>query len=374
MEYSKVEEKFNLYTEKCKKIIKDTFFKEEDLEDIQLNEELGIQQTIEKHRLHMIDIKLEHTMRMIEQIIIINEKLGLKFDFKLVMQVAILYHDIGRFSQATWSNKYGDKIYEEKNKPFKHHGEEGEYIFKNNNFEIDQKYIPIIGESIKHHVDLEKTPHLQYRYDKDIRTININDLITGKIEFNEAERQVASLITQLVTDIDKTDILYQHLTDDFDMIRDYVADHSKDTLDNIANYWGVSKSEIIEYNKIDELTYKPRSIRIPIKNMDISKLEVPPYMKEMFYNNTYPELSELQEDRHWHFITILWWRLSHFLNNINFYSVLVNIEEYNLLRKMEAKVPANLKPLTNEAFEYAEEVLVYRTLKENKDNVYITRR
>jgi len=374
MEYSKVEEKFNLYTEKCKKIIKDTFFKEEDLEGIQLNEELGIQQTVEKHRLHMIDIKLDHTMRMIEQIMIINEKLGLKFDFKLVMQVAILYHDIGRFNQATWSNTYSDKIYEAKHKPFNHHGEEGEYIFKNNNFEVDQKFIPVIGESIKHHVDLEKTPNLQYRYDKDIRTININDIITGKIELNEAERQVASLITQLVADIDKTDILYQHLTDDFDMIRDYVADHSKDTLDNIANYWGVSKAEIIEYNKIDESTYEPRSIRIPIKNMDISKLEVPPYMKEMFYNNTYPKLSELQNDRHWHFITILWWRLSHFLNNINFYSVLVNIEEYNLLRKMEAKVPANLKPLTNEAFEYAEEVLVYRTLKENKDNIYITRR
>ena len=34
------------------------------------------------------------------------------------MKVAILYHDIGRLSQATWSNTFDDIIYKEKNKPF----------------------------------------------------------------------------------------------------------------------------------------------------------------------------------------------------------------------------------------------------------------
>mgnify|MGYP006923379527 CR=1 FL=1 len=30
------------------------------------------------------------------------------------------------------------------------------------------------------------------------------------------------------------------------MIRDYVFDNSRDTLDNIAKYWGITKKEIIE--------------------------------------------------------------------------------------------------------------------------------
>ena len=132
---------------------------------------------------------------------------------------------------------------------------------------------------------------MQYRYDSDLRKINIDDIITGRFNLNEAEWQVTSLIVQLVADIDKTDILYQHLSDDFNMIRDYIDDKSMDTLDNISKYWCVPKNEIIEYNNIDESSYEPRRIRIPIKNMDLNRLIVPAYMREMFYNNSWQEIS-----------------------------------------------------------------------------------
>lgn len=371
MEYNIVEEKFNIYIEKCKEIIKNTFFKEEDLEDLKLDDSLGITGTIRKHRLNMIDIKLNHTMRMIEQIIKINEILDLKFDFQLVMKVAVLYHDIGRMSQATWSNTFSDTVYSKKNKLFKNHGDEGKDIFLNNNFEVDKQFKPLIGESILYHVNVHEVPQMQYRYDTDIRKINIGDIITGNIILNEAECQVASLITQLVADIDKTDILYQYLSGDIDLVRDYVIDDSNDTLDNISKKWGISKEEIIEYNQIDKLNYTNKSIKIPVKNMEISKLAVPERMKEMFYNNTWLELNELKKDPNWNFITILWWRLSHFLNNINFYSVLATIEETKLLDNIEKKIPDKFKPLTQEAFDYAKEALVYNTLKQNQENIYI---
>lgn len=371
MEYNQVELRLKQYSEKCKQIIKNTFFKEEDLQGIILNQNLGLQETIRKHRLKMIDIKLDHTMRMIDQIVRINEQLGLKFDFKLVMQIAILYHDVGRFSQSTWSNIFSDSVYKAQNKPFANHGEEGQHIFFTNDFAVDPQVVPIIGESIRHHVNPNAAPHLQHRFNSNLSKININDIATGKMQLNEAECQVASLITQLVADIDKVDILYQHLLDDFDMIRDYVVDNSYDTLDNVARYWGVSKQEIIEYNQIDVATYKPRKIRVPIKNMNLSKLQVPEHMREMFYNNTWPELKELQQERNWHFITILWWRLSLFLHDINFYPVLITIEESKLLEKMEKKVPANLKPLVQEAFDYAKEVLVHEKLQKSEGNLYL---
>ena len=105
----------------------------------------------------------------------------------------------------------------------------------------------------------------------DFSSSNIDNIITGRFNLNEAEWQITSLIVQLVADIDKTDILYQHLSDDFNMIRDYIDDKSMDTLDNISKYWCVPKKEIIEYNNIDESSYEPRRIRIPIKNMDLNK-------------------------------------------------------------------------------------------------------
>ena len=239
------------------------------------------------------------------------------------------------------------------NSPFNNHGEDGYDIFLNNDFNIDEKYIPIIGQTIKHHQDVHTQPKLQYRYDTDLGDINIDDIVTGNFFLNEAEWQITSLIVQLVADIDKTDILYQHLSDDFDMIRDYVNDRSMDSLDMIAKYWCVSEKEIAEYNNIDPNNYEPRVIRIPIKNMDLNRLIVPGYMKEMFYNNSWLELRELVKDRNWNFVTILWWRLSHFLNQISFNSVLINIEESKLLDQIYEKIPDESKFLFEDAFAYA---------------------
>jgi hypothetical protein len=158
------------------------------------------------------------------------------------------------------------------------------------------------------------------------------------------------------------------------MIREYIYDYSLDSLEEISLNWGVSKEEIIEYNKIDSTHYEPRKLRIPIENMPLSKLEVPYYMKEMFYDNNWPELSILVQDKHWNFITILWWRLSYFLNQITFSSTLVNIEENNLLEQIYEKIPDRFKPLVFEAFEYAKEIFIKRTVIENENHIYIQKK
>lgn len=374
MEYEKTYNSYLCYLNKCRDKIKKTFFLIEDSNDFDINDdEKEINEIIKNHRLKMIDIKLNHTMRMIEQVIKINKKLKFQVNLDLVIKVAVLYHDIGRMRQSTWSNTFNDSSYHTQNKAFNNHSEDGYDIFLNNDFNIDPIYIPIIGETILHHQDLHYEPQLNYQYNIDLSTIDIDKVVTGNFQLNEAEWQITSLIVQLVADIDKSDILYQHLSDDFDMIRDYVYDNSGDTLDNIAYNWGISKKEILEYNHITEQNYKQGRIKIPIKNVSIDKLEVPDYMKDMFYNNTWPELRTLIKDKNWNFITILWWRISHFLNQIVFTSNLVNIEESKLLDQIYERIPSKLKPLTEEAFIYAKECLINNRIKNNKDNIYLKR-
>lgn len=374
MDYYESYKSFNDYVNKCRNIIRERVYTKKDAFNLNIvDDRLGISEIIKNHRLKMIDIKVNHTMRMIEHIVKINENLGLKVNLGLVTKIAILYHDIGRMRQATWSNTYADSIYKKLGSQFKNHGEDGYDIFLNNDFNVDEKYIPVIGQTILHHQDVKSQPKLQYRYDKDLREINIDDIVTGKFELNESEWEITSLIVQLVADIDRADILYQHLSDDFNMIRDYVTDNSMESLDEISLYWCVPKDEIIKYNGIDEATYEPQSIRIPIKNMDLNRLIVPSYMREMFYNDSWLDLRELIKDRNWNFITILWWRLSHFLNQISFNSVLVTLEESNLLEQIYEKVPDELKFLVEEAFAYARNELIERRIKENVGNIYIKR-
>ena len=153
--------------------------------------------------------------------------------------------------------------------------------------------------------------------------------------------------------------------------KDYVYDRSMHSLDEISVFWGIPKNEILKYNNIDENNYIPHIIKIPTENMDVSKLEVPLYFKEMFYNNTWPPLPELIKDFNWNFITALWWRLSVFLNGISFYSTLEAINTSELIKKIYEKVPDKYKPLVSEAFIYSDDVLINQKLEENKGKIYL---
>ena len=182
MDYNKTEKSYLDYTNMCKMLIKNTFFTSNDLDYIDISDDnLSIDDIVKKHRLKMIDIKLEHTMRMIEQVINMNNNLGLKVELGLVLKVAVLYHDIGRMRQSTWSNTFNDNIYIRLNKPFKNHSEDGYNIFINNDFNVDKNYIPIIASSILNHQDLHNKPKLNYKYTGHLSNINIDDIVTGNI-------------------------------------------------------------------------------------------------------------------------------------------------------------------------------------------------
>lgn len=370
MNYLDVYDSYIKYAHSCEEIIRKSIYSREDAKNTRFSQNEDINEIITNHRLKMINSKIAHTMRMISEIVKINAKLNFKIDLQEVLKVAILYHDIGRLRQATWSNTFNDNSYIYTNSPFINHGEDGYNIFINNDFKVDKKYIPIIGTSIMYHVDYHKIQELNYKYTSDLSDIDIRKIATGNYILNDAEWQVASLIVQLVADIDKIDILYQHLIG-IDIVQDYVTDKSMKSLEEISEYWGISKEKIIEENNIDELNYIPKTIRIPVKYINISKLKISEFYKDCFYSDTWPTLATLKERDDWNFVTSMWWKLGVFLNQIQFYVDLENIEEKEIIPKMYDKIPLEFRSLFEEAFDYTDTILVKKRLKDNYGKIYL---
>ena len=370
MNYLEIYNAYMKYARTCEQYVISTVFNKRDAVGIKYNLNDDINKLVIDHRLKMINNKIEHTMRMINNIIKVNEKLGFIINLQEVLKVATLYHDIGRLRQATWSNTFSDKSYIDSNSPFTNHGEDGYNIFINHDFKVDSKYIPVIGMSILHHLDHQKLEELNYKYSCDLRSINIDKIVTGNFVLNESEWQIAALIVQLVADIDKIDILYQHLTT-FTMIHEYIEDRSMKSLDEISLFWGIPKKDLMEYNNIESIECKPRIIKIPTKNLDIAKIKMPDFYKECFYSNKWPSLKELREREDWNFITAMWWKLGVFLSQVEFYVNLENINDSNLIPKLYESVPNEYKDLLKEAFVYSDEVLVKKRLKDNYGKTYL---
>ena len=370
MNYLDTYDAYVKYAHLCEEKVREKHYSATDAKGIINFKNEDINSLVINHRLKMINTKIDHTMRMINDIIKVNEKLGFKINLQEVLKVATLYHDIGRLRQSTWSNTFSDKSYQESNSPFMNHGEDGYNIFINNDFKVGSKYIPVIGMSILHHLDHHRLSELTYKFDCKLDSIDIDSILTGNFILNEGEWRVASLIVQLVADIDKIDILYQHLTT-FSIIQEYIEDRSKKSLDEISVFWGIPKKDIIEYNDIDINNYKPQVVKIPVKNLDIAKLRVPEFYIDCFYNNNWPSLKELREREDWNFITAMWWKLGVFLNQVEFYVNLENIDESNLIPKLYASVPGEYQELLKEAFFYSDEVLVKKRLKDNIGKIYL---
>ncbi len=370
MNYLETKNKFSEYVQSCKNLILKTFFDKKDCESLNIQDS-DINEFIKSYRLEMIKRKVNHTMRMIIEIEKINKKLNLRFNFREVLKVAILLHDLGRFRQATWSNTFSDSAYHRSNSPFKNHGEDGYDIFLNNDFMVDKKYIPVIGMSILHHLDSSRIKKLNAKYDGNISSYNIDQVLTGNFQLNEGEWQAASIIVGFVADIDRLDILHQFLLGEEEIVRDYIYEESVKSIDAVAKKWGVSKKEILEYNHILEKDYNNEGLKVPIKNMDLNKLVISDEYREMFFSGNWLPLSELRGREDWNFVALWWWRLSAFLNEMVFYEPLDLIKEMDLINKIYEKIPENLKFLFTEAFTYANEVLVNDRLANKTSGLYL---
>ena len=375
---------FNKYIDKCKKRIMETFFSEEELNSSyyvksdllkkgNISPNISVSDAIKKRRNDMIDTKVNHTMRVVESVIRMSQKMELNVDFEKVLKVSALLHDIGRFEQAIYNNNYIDtqcKMFNGSN-----HAEYGyQMLYVNNNFDrflVPDKYKFVISQPVRYHQIPVLKGDLAILF-KRKEDLDVSKYVTGSEILNEQEKVIVAVLVQMVKDVDMLDILYQHLTGDYPVVVKSIRYKvCGDSLDTVSKHFGVSPKEIMEYNglsndDIREMEY----INIPTMSVEVKSLIVPMDIQERFFNNEDIDLKEIQIRRDWSFITGMWWRLNHFLNNINFVSNLELVEENELLEKIYELYPDKLKPLVAPAFEFAKDELVTKSLVKNKGQIY----
>ncbi|MBQ8234161.1 MAG: hypothetical protein IJZ36_01085, partial [Bacilli bacterium] len=159
-------------------------------------------------------------------------------------------------------------------------------------------------------------------------------------------------------------IFYQMLIDEIPVYKTSLKVNNIG-LSNLSKYYGISENEIASAN--EDITSD--KINIPLLNVDSKLLEVPSDIKDKYFKNESMNLRELQLRDDYNFITANWWRLSTFLNDINFKDNLSLIIDSNLLDKLYNKYPDKYKPLMIEAFTYAKE-LVKRQLENSQGLIY----
>ena len=382
LNYDKVYNSFNEYVLECKRRIKDTFFSEDYLNEYKtlrnnlintkkIDKTSSIEDAIKFERLEMIDIKINHTMRVVEGVLLLANKMGINIEFNKLLKICALLHDIGRFDQATWNNNFSDSCYKNIS-GIQNHAQAGYHIlFKNNRieqFNIDKKFYKAIGTVVYNH----SNPIL--KDDLSIKLENISDLDISKLDnLNNEEKVIIAVLVQMVRDIDMLDILYQNLTGEIELVpKEINFKVLNKSIFDIAKYWDIDYKYLLSYNELTlEEIPNIKTIKIPVDKININKLSVPNDIKEKFFNNENIDLREIMNREDWTFITGMWWRLNQFLNNISFKSNLELIKEYNLLEKIYNKYPSEYKFLVYDAFSFAYSKLILEPLKEKSLKFYI---
>ena len=182
-----------------------------------------------------------------------------------------------------------------------------------------------------------------------------------------------STLVQLIRDVDKIDILYQHLTGDYPVINPSIKCRVDGrTLDEICKKYNIDKKIVREYNNLisDDIS-NLTAINIPSSYVDLYTLIVPDDIKDSFFKNENIDLRELQKRDDYTFIIGMWWRLNHFLNDINFVANLEILKESNALDKIYSEFPLRYRFLVTEAFEFAKKEILDKKIEENKGKVFV---
>ncbi len=383
--YEENKELFDKYILECRKKIKTLLFSKDEIgKGLVIRDKykqktgikISVDESIKKHRESLIDLKLNHTMRLVKSVTLIAEKIGANVDFGNVLKVSALLHDIGRFDQAIYNNDYVDGscvMFNGSN-----HAEYGYKMLTHdglfNFFAVPSKYRTAVSSVVRFH----QLPKLTGDYSKNFKSANelCTSLLTGNETLNEQEKIIVSALLQMVKDMDMIDIFYQSSTGEIPVVKPhlYFTLKAGDSLEKFSNKYGLSKEEIKIYNSLDSDDISDRkALLIPTENMDKKLLMVPKDIQDKFFNNEQMDLKGLMDRDDFTFITVMWWRLSQFLLSINLVSDLEVLEESQILDEVYETYPEEYRFLVSDAFEYAKKVLLEDPIKKNEGNIYVSR-
>jgi len=383
--YEKNEKMLNQYVSECREKINQLVFDSEEIRkgniikinlinEGKISKTESIDNSIKIYKNGLIDTKLNHTLRIVSDSAKTSQKIGLNDDFETLLKVSALLHDIARFNQAIWSNDFFDKHCIQFNGM--NHAEYGHFLLYEKNlfkkFDIPKKYKFAIAQVVKYHQIPQIFGDLAIQFQNDSQ-LNVQAFLKGTDTPNNKEKIIIAALLQMVKDVDMLDIFYQHITGEIQIIRPCISFAiNNSSLEEICKYWQIEKKVLMTYNNLENDNIKNLNIiYIPTEYINPEKLTVPSDIKESFFSKDFLNLKELQSRRDWTFITGMWWRLSHFLNNINFVANLEVLEEKNLLEYIYNMYPQEYKPLVAEAFEFAKEELLIKPLKEKKGKIYV---
>lgn len=372
---------FDKYILKCKIKINNLNFSEKELqsgfsiyknllENELIDKTYSVKDAIKYHRLNMVDVKDKHTQRVVKDTKEVCDKINVNDDFKEIANLAALFHDVARFPQSITSNTFHD--YE---CPLFNGLSHAEYGYKMlytekllNNYQIPKEYHYAIAYAVLYHQE-NNSSVIQF---DNIDELNINYL-TGNEDVSKKELVVLATISQLVRDVDKLDILYQHITNEFPVIKPLIKiELNGQTLEEICNRYDINKNIVKDYNHLfsDDIS-KCDYLNIPTDYINLDKIVVPDDIKEVFFNNGFLDLKTLQKRDDYTFIVGMWWRLNHFLNDINFVANLEILKENNMLEKIYNMFPLRYKFLVREAFIFANDEILNKKIKENNGKIYV---
>jgi len=334
-----------------------------------IDENKSVSEALKTHRKMMIQHKIDHTYRVVSNIVRLALKLDVNVDFSKLLKIAALIHDIGRFEQATWNNSYSDKCYGERgNEAIKNHSHAGYHILLDeheiDNFDIPYQYQYAALAVVNHHSD-NILPEFLSRHMNSIDDLNIKKL-TGSFELNAVEEVIVSALVQMVKEVDMIDILYQRKTGEYPVIpKSLNVSVDKRTLTEIANFYDIDKEQIAKHNNIsvnESLSGIP-ILAIPSSLIEPKYLKIPEYLRKMCLNLEPLDLRQLLNKRGYNFIWSIWYQLFKFLKDIDFKDNLESIQEDNLLDEIYKNYPAEYRPLVKEAFDFTKERLITERLK-----------
>lgn len=374
---------FDKYILKCKEQINNLNFDEKELQDgfsiyknlIEnelIEKNYSVSEAIKYHRLNMVDVKDKHTMRVVKDANKVCNKINVNDKFKELSVLSALFHDIARFPQSVTSNTFHD--YECPLFNGLSHAEYGYKMLyldqKIKEYQIPKEYYYAIAYAVLHHQENNSSI---IKFDN-VNELNVNYL-TGKESVSDKEMVILATISQLVRDVDKLDILYQHTTNEFPVIKPFIKiEINGKNLDDICKRYDIDKKTVKEYNRLssDDIS-KLDFLNIPTDYINLNKIIVPNDIKEVFFNNGFLDLKTLQKRDDYTFIVGMWWRLNHFLNDINFVANLEILKDNNLLEKIYNMFPLRYKFLVRDAFVFANDEILDKKIKENNGKIYVKR-
>lgn len=379
--YNNNKELFEKYILDCKKVLNALTLSDEELKQgyyiyqnllkSNLNfDDISVGNAIKMHRLKMINVKQNHTFRVVEDANKVCEKIGVCDEFVALVKLSALFHDIARFPQAVTSNTFFDKdciLFNGLS-----HAEYGYKMLYEDEmikeYNIPKEYCYAIALAVLNH---QRNNVLQISFN----SIDELDpkLLTGNVSLNNEELTLVSTLVQLIRDVDKIDILYQHITGEYPVINPSIkCKVNGRTLDEICKKYNVDKKVVKEYNDLisDDIS-NIKIINIPSSYIDLRTLIVPRDIRQSFFRNEIVDLKELQKRDDYTFIVGMWWRLSHFLNDINFVANLEILKENGTLDKIYNEFPLRYRFLVTEAFEFAESEILDKKIEENKGKVFV---